>query len=94
MAEQEQGQDQTQEQDEELSVITMVDEDGNEEDFVILDVVELHDRQYALLTKPENIEEDEPEVLIMRMENDTLVNIEDEEEFNHVIAHLEGHAHH
>lgn len=83
------------EQDEqELSVITMVDEDGNEEDFVILDVVEIHGKQYALLTKPENIEADEPEVLLMRMENDTLVNIEDENEFNHVISHLEGHAHH
>jgi len=81
-------------QDEELSVITMVDEDGNEEDFVILDVVDIHGKQYALLTKPENIEEDEPEVLLMRLENDTLVNIEDENEFNHVISHLEGHAHH
>lgn len=80
--------------DQELSVITMVDDEGNEEDFVILDVVEIHGKQYALLTKPENIEEDEPEVLLMRLENDTLVNIEDENEFNHVISHLEGHAQH
>ncbi|MNY23817.1 hypothetical protein D3C86_1574990 [compost metagenome] len=74
-------------------IITMVDEDGNEEDFVVIDIVEIHGKQYALLAKAEEAEAEEANVLIMRLENETLVNIDDEEEFNHVVAHLEGHAH-
>lgn len=74
-------------------IITMVDEDGNEEDFVVIDVVEIHHKQYALLAKVEEAEAEEANVLIMRLENETLVNIDDEEEFKHVVEHLEGHAH-
>lgn len=73
--------------------ITMVDDQGHEHDFVVLDVIDLHDRTYALLTPAESEGDEEGEVVIMRIENDTLVNIEDEEEFNHVVSHLEGHAH-
>lgn len=81
-------------QDNQENVVTLVDEDGNEEEFVVLDVVEIHDVQYALLAPAGSEEEEEVEVLIMRLENEELVPIEDDAEIAHVIEHLEGHAHH
>lgn len=73
--------------------VTLVDEDGKEEEFEIVEVVEIHGHSYALLT-PLGAPEEEAHVLILKVENDTLVNIEDENEFNHVVAHLQGHAQH
>ncbi len=75
------------------NLVTLIDEDGKEQDFEVVEVVQLHGQAYALLT-PAGAEEEEAEVLILKVVNDTLVNIEDEAEFNHVVSHLQGHAHH
>ncbi|MNK46208.1 hypothetical protein D3C87_649870 [compost metagenome] len=75
------------------NLVTLIDEDGKEQDFEIMEVVQIHGNSYALLT-PANASEEEAEVLILKVVDDTLVNIEDEAEFNHVVSHLQGHAHH
>lgn len=73
--------------------VTLVDENGEEQDFDVVEVVQIHGNAYALLT-PTGADEEEAEVLILKVVNDTLANIEDEAEFNHVVSHLQGHAHH
>jgi len=75
------------------NLVTLIDEDGKEQDFEIMEVVQIHGQAYALLT-PAAAAEEEAEVLILKVVNDTLANIEDEAEFNHVVSHLQGHAHH
>ena len=75
------------------NLVTLIDEDGKEQDFEIMEVVDIHGQAYALLT-PAGASEEEAEVLILKVVNDTLTNIEDETEFNHVVSHLQGHAHH
>lgn len=79
--------------EEKENLVTLVDEDGQEQEFEIVEVVEIHGQSYALLT-PANAGEQEAEVLILKVVGETLTNIEDEEEFNHVVGHLQGHAHH
>lgn len=73
------------------STVTMVDEEGKEHEFEVLEVVSIHGKEYALLC-PQGTEGED--VLIMRVSGDTLEEIEDDHEFEHVIAHLEGHAAH
>lgn len=79
--------------EENSNLVTLIDEDGTEQDFEVVEVVEIHGQAYALLV-PAGAEEEEAEVLILKVVNETLVNIEDEDEFNHVVSHLQGHAHH
>ncbi len=75
------------------NLVTLVDEDGKEQNFEVVEVVEIHGNSYALLT-PADATPEEAEVLILKVVEDSLVNIEDEEEFNHVVSHIQGHAHH
>ena len=75
------------------NIVTLIDEEGKEQDFEIMEVVQIHGNSYALLT-PAAAGEEEAEVLILKVVDDTLVIIEDEAEFNHVVSHLHGHAHH
>jgi len=72
-------------------IIVMIDEDGNEEEFEFLDSIEMDGSEYVVLLpySGEEIEEDEEEVVILKVmhdENgeDSYVNIEDEEELNTV----------
>ena len=83
------------EQDTEL--ITLVDEEGLEHQFSLLDLVELEEHRYALLT-PVGEEgagdEEEEEAYVFRVETDekgqdVLVDVEDEEEFKRVCAAFE-----
>lgn len=76
-----------------VNLVTLIDEEGKEQDFEIMEVVQIHGQAYALLT-PANASEEQAEVLILKVVGNTLANIEDEMEFNHVVAHLQGHAHH
>lgn len=69
-------------------VLTLVNDDGDEEDFVLLDVIEHEGSTYAVL-QPESdvMDDDEAEVIIFRMEgNDedgtTYMPIESEELLN------------
>ncbi|HYM91719.1 MAG TPA: DUF1292 domain-containing protein [bacterium] len=64
-------------------VVTLLDEDGVEHEFSVVDVLEVDQRRYAILQPMVGGEEAEAAV-IFRMEDDTLVTIEDDAEFERV----------
>ena len=74
------------------NIIVLNDEDGNEVRFEFLDLVELDDEEYVvLLPVSEEGEEDEGEVVILKLEDtdedsdeESYVSIEDEEILNKV----------
>jgi len=83
---------------EDMDIIVLYDEDGNETEFEVIATLELDDNEYAILLpkdaeiEPESDEVDE--VYVLRMEKDengedVLVGIEDEEELNDVIEAYE-----
>lgn len=74
---------------EEINWIVLVDEEGHEHRFNLLDIVEVEGSKYAVMV-PENqntaTNEDEEEAVIFRIENDengeeVLTDIEDDDEF-------------
>ena len=72
--------------------ISLIDENGEEKEFEVLATFELEDNEYAVLFP---IAEDEEEAYILRMEHDedgelVLVNIEDTDEFEDVVAAYEA----
>jgi len=72
-------------------IVTLVDEDGNEHEFAVVDIIEVDDNEYALLMpagSEETEDSDTEDVLVLRFDNDSLVMIE-EEEFNRVVKYLE-----
>ena len=82
-------------EDEELdNIIVLNDENGNEVKFEFLDLVELDDEEYVvLLPVSEEGEEDEGEVVILKLEDtdedsdeESSVGVEDEEILNKVFA--------
>lgn len=78
--------------DEADEIIMLLDEEGNEHEFALLDVIEVDGNEYAILIPAGEGEDDEAdEAVILRMEqdesgNESLVDIEDEDEFNRVAA--------
>jgi len=73
-------------------IVTLVDEDGNEHEFAVVDIIEVDDKEYALLMPAEGEgegDEESEDVLVLRFEDDSLVMIEDEAEFNRVVKYLE-----
>jgi putative Holliday junction resolvase len=72
----------------ELDVITVSDEEGRQHEFTVLEYVEVEDRRYVVVI-PTDAPEDEAAV-ILRVEGDTLVSVDDEEEFDQVVAALES----
>ncbi len=52
------------------TTLTLIDENGNEVDMAVLDVVEHKDEQYVILLPVENMEKENMEVAIMRIEFD------------------------
>ena len=64
-------------------VVKLLDEDGVEHEFSVVDVLEVDQRRYAVLQPVVGGEESETAV-IFRMEDDTLVTIEDDAEFERV----------
>lgn len=75
-------------------IIETVDENGNKVSFELLDIVTVDDVEYALLLPSETTEEDdENEVLVMRLKKDgeefTFEAIEDDEEFEKVAQYIE-----
>ncbi|NLM26497.1 MAG: DUF1292 domain-containing protein [Firmicutes bacterium] len=72
--------------------ITLIDEEGIEHNFTVIDFVEIEDRSYAVL-----LPEVDPEAgaVIFKIELDEngeeiLLDIEDDEEFEEVVRVLEG----
>lgn len=75
-------------------IIETVDENGNKVSFELLDIVTVDDIEYALLLPSEPSEEDdENEVLVMRLKKDgddfSFEAIEDDEEFDKVAQYIE-----
>ena len=75
-------------------IIETVDENGNKVSFELLDIVTVDDIEYALLLPSEKTEEDdENEVLVMRLKKDgeefSFEAIEDDEEFDKVAQYIE-----
>lgn len=75
------------------ALVILVDEDGKEHEFLIVDILAVAGKEYALLVPAEDDQDDqdeEEEVLVLRFDNDDkLVTIEDEAEFDLVVKHLE-----
>lgn len=78
------------------NLITLVDEEGEEHRFNLLNVVELDGAKYAVMVPEGNVanENDEEEAVIFRIETDdegeeVLVDIEDDEEFARVCDYLD-----
>ncbi len=71
-------------------ILALTDEEGNEVNFEIIDAVEHEGKTYVLLTPAEAGEEEEVEVIMLRVEDDgdedVLVTVDDEDEFNTVAA--------
>lgn len=82
------------------SIITLTDDDGNEVDFLLLDVVEYDEKDYLVLLPLEDEEDEEDNVLILQAvrngEEETYIGIEDENVLNAVFdlftAQLEADA--
>lgn len=76
------------------NIIVLNDENGNEVKFEFLDLVELDEEEYVvLLPVSEDGEEDEGEVVILKLEDtdedaeeESYVGVEDEETLNKVFA--------
>jgi putative Holliday junction resolvase len=76
-------------------VITLTDEDGEDHDFVVVDVIEVSEKEYAILLPYEAADEEEAEAVILRVEKtaegeDQLVEIEDEAEWQAVVDAYEA----
>lgn len=72
------------------SQITLIDEEGHEHEFTLVDVVQWSQRQYAALSPADD---EDGAVVILRIDqddegNDVLSDIEDDEEFDQVVEVL------
>ncbi|HEX3048379.1 MAG TPA: DUF1292 domain-containing protein [Bacillota bacterium] len=80
--------------EEELNWITLVDEEGKEHRFNLINILEMDGLKYAVMVPEQQVEETEEEAFIFRLETDedgeeVLVDIEDDEEFNRVCEMLD-----
>ena len=72
------------------NIIVLVDDDGKESQFEVLDIIEDNEKRYAVGVSPEEDDDnDEGTVLIMKIvsaneEEDILEPIEDETELDHI----------
>ena len=70
-------------------IVTLVDEDGKNHDFQVVDIIEVDGKEYALLLPAESEDPEQDEVLVLRFEEDRFEMIEDEAEFQKVVKVLE-----
>ncbi|HHT02257.1 MAG TPA: DUF1292 domain-containing protein [Firmicutes bacterium] len=71
--------------------VILTDEEGEEHEFTLLGVIEVEGKEYVILAAGEAAEEDVEEAIILRLEkdadgDDTLVEIDDDEELESVVA--------
>ena len=70
----------------EEEIVVLIDEDGVEVEFEIIEIFEINENKYAFLFP---IAEEDDEAVIMKIqkenEEDVLVDIEDDEEWNAVV---------
>ncbi len=81
--------------EQETNWVILVDEEGNEHRFNLLNIVEVSDSKYAIMLPEEQSEAiEEDEAVIFRIDTDNegeeiLVDIEDDEEFERVCNYLD-----
>lgn len=77
---------------EEKRIIETVDENGNEVKFELFDIIVFEGQEYALLTNPDD--ENDENIVVMKLlkEDDgySLETIEDDEEFEKVSEYIES----
>lgn len=71
---------------EQEEVVTLIDEEGAEHDFMVIDIIEVDGVEYAILLP---VEEDSDEAVILKITsdddgNELLVDIEEDEEWEKV----------
>ncbi len=71
------------------SIYTLTDEDGNEEEFMLLGSAEIEDKIYLALIPADQVDNEDAEFVILRQDKDEngedlLVTIEDDDEFDRV----------
>lgn len=75
-------------------LIETVDENGNIITFELFDIVEVEEREYALLLPTDAQEGDEDELVLMRLTKDgedyLFETIDDDDEFNRVAEYVEN----
>ena len=70
-------------------IVTLVDEEGKNHDFQVVDIIEVEGKEYALLLPADSEDPEQDEVLVLRFEEDRFEMIEDEAEFQKVVKVLE-----
>lgn len=74
-------------------LIETIDEQGNKVTFELIDVVTVDDVEYALLLPPETKDDEDAEILVMRLKKDgddyAFEAIEDDEELDKVAQYIE-----
>lgn len=82
---------QAEEVNQEPTIVTLTDEDGQEHDMVLIDVLAIEGQTYVMMAQVEDpeTEEDDSQVVVMRREGDLLAPIVDEGEFTRVVAFIE-----
>lgn len=70
-------------------VVTLVDEEGKNHDFQVVDIIKVDEHEYALLLPYGSDDPEQEEVLVLRFEEDQFRMIEDEAEFQKVVKVLE-----
>lgn len=78
-----------QEMDTAEDIVTLVDEEGKNHDFQVVDIIEVDGKEYALLLPADSEDPEQDEVLVLRFEEDRFEMIEDEAEFQKVVKVLE-----
>lgn len=77
---------------EEKRIIETIDENGNEVKFELFDIIEFEEQEYALLTNPED--ENDENIVVMKLLKEgsgySLETIEDDEEFDKVSEYIES----
>ncbi len=72
----------------EENVIVLTDDEGNETEFEFIDLIELDGKEYVVLLPTEEEENEEGEVVILKVEaqgeEESYVSVDDEEEANKV----------
>lgn len=75
--------------EDEDEIITLTDEEGNEHEFVVVDVIEVESKEYAILLPIDTEEDEEAEAVILRLDkdddgDDVLTDIDSQEEWERV----------
>lgn len=81
-------------EEEKTDIIETVDEEGNPISFKLFDVIEYEGKEYAMLLPLEDADEEDPELVLMRLVTDgddyAFETIDDEAEFEAVSEYIES----